>query len=136
MKKLNWLFLFLFSFTLLACDDDEDVVLDTTNPTIQITSPSDGQNFVMSDQVELRANIQDDMGLEEVRLYVQAPGLDRQKIDDESISDFLNDNRNKTLEYDISIPAGSPEGSYSIIVEATDEAGNQASKSVSINITQ
>lgn len=135
MKKLNWLFLFLFSFTLLACDDDEDVVLDTTNPTIQITSPTTGQNFMMNDQVKLRANIQDDMGLEEVRLYVQAPGMDRQQINDQSISDFLNDNRNKTLEYDITIPSGSPEGSYTITVEATDEAGNEASQSVSINVS-
>lgn len=135
MKKLNWLFLFLFSFTLLACDDDEDVTLDTSNPTIMITSPTTGQSFMVGDEVELRANIQDDMGLEEVRLFIQAPGMARQQIDDESISDFLNDNRNKSLEYDVTIPAGSPAGTYTMTVEATDEAGNEASKSVSIEVT-
>ncbi|WP_266205531.1 DUF4625 domain-containing protein [Pontibacter kalidii] len=135
MKKLNWLFLMVLSFAFVACDDDdEDVDLDVTAPTITISSPSENTMFAPGNVVALRANVTDDQGLENIRVWVTNPTGNTSEIEDDDITDFLNDNRQKDLELDITLPADAPEGDYMITVEATDEQGNEAEESVTINV--
>ncbi|MDX5421204.1 MAG: DUF4625 domain-containing protein [Hymenobacteraceae bacterium] len=134
MRKLNWLFLLLFSFTFFACDDDDDAVLDTTAPTIVITSPTNGQNFNAGDQMNVRADITDNFGLEEVRVLITPPGGTPQLVDDDSINDFLNDDREKDLDIDVDIDANATPGVYRVTVEADDDAGNTASQFVTVNV--
>ncbi|MFD3001944.1 hypothetical protein ACFS7Z_16345 [Pontibacter toksunensis] len=45
MEKINWLFLFLFAFTIAACDDGAELgpivpEPDTVHPVVSITSPA------------------------------------------------------------------------------------------------
>lgn len=129
------MFVLLFSFVLVSCDDDDDEVdLDVTDPTITITSPSAGDIFAAGDEVELRANIEDNLGLEEVRVFVTRPDGTNQQIEDDDISDFLNDNTEKDIELDIQLDANAAAGAYTIIVEAEDEQENTASESVVITV--
>lgn len=134
MKQINWLFLVLFSLSFFACDDDEDVVVDTTPPTITITSPAEGATFNRADVIVLRAEIRDNTGLDEVRVTVTDPNLNVQEVDDQSINDFLNDNREKDLNLNISLDANAPVGSYVLTVEAVDERENTASRNVTVSI--
>ncbi len=125
----------VLSFAFVACDDDdEDVDLDVTAPTITISSPSENTMFAPGNVVALRANVTDDQGLENIRVWVTNPTGNTSEIEDDDITDFLNDNRQKDLELDITLPADAPEGDYMITVEATDEQGNEAEESVTINV--
>lgn len=134
MIKYNWLFLTLLSFSFLACDKEDEVALDTTDPTITITSPAAGATFAAGDEVNLRAEVRDNMGLEEIRVSVTDPsGVERQ-VNDQSISDFLNDNREKDLDVEIDLDANAPAGAYIIRVMAIDEAENEASQAVTISV--
>ncbi|WP_162056124.1 DUF4625 domain-containing protein [Pontibacter pamirensis] len=136
MRKINWLFLMLLSFSFLACDKDDDVALDTTDPTITILSPAAGTTYAPGDAVNLQAEIRDNMGLEEVRVSVTDPsGVERQ-ITDQGISDFLNDNREKDLDVEIALDANAPNGAYIIRVTAIDEQENEASQAVTVSVVQ
>ncbi|WP_276495870.1 DUF4625 domain-containing protein [Pontibacter litorisediminis] len=136
MKKLNWLFLMFLSIAFVACDDDdEEVELDVTAPTITISSPAENAIFAPGDVVELRANITDDQGLENIRVWVTTPAGTTSEIEDDDISDFLNDNRQKDLDLDVTLPAEAEEGAYVMTIEATDEQGNNAEESVTISVT-
>ncbi|WP_161887933.1 DUF4625 domain-containing protein [Pontibacter russatus] len=127
----------LFSLSFFACDDDDDEAdLDTTDPTITITSPATGATFMPGDVVELRADIMDNMGLEEVRVNVTDPSGTTREVDDNTINDFLNDNREKDLELDITLDENAPVGDYIIVVEAIDEAENSASQSVTVSVAE
>lgn len=134
MKQINWLFLVVFSLSFFACDDDDDVVVDTTPPTINITSPGQGATFARTDVIVLRAEIRDNMGLEQVRVTVTDPNQNVRQISDQSINDFLNDNREKDLDLNISLDANAPVGTYVITVEADDERDNTASRNVTVSI--
>ncbi|MCX2739390.1 DUF4625 domain-containing protein [Pontibacter anaerobius] len=135
MKKLNWLFLMFLSFAFVACDDDDDEVdLDVTAPTITISSPTDNAVYAAGDVVEFRANVTDNEGLENIKVWVTNPGGTTSEIEDDDINDFLNDNRQKNLELDVTLPADAPVGAYVMTVEATDEQGNNAEESVTITV--
>ncbi|WP_460924641.1 DUF4625 domain-containing protein [Pontibacter brevis] len=134
MRKINWLFLMVLSFSFLACDDDDEVALDTVDPTITITSPAAGATFAAGDVVELRAEIRDNMGLEEVRVSVTDPGGVERQVNDQSINDFLNDNREKDLDVDITLDANASAGAYIIRVTAIDEQENEASQAVTVSV--
>ncbi|PTX20263.1 uncharacterized protein DUF4625 [Pontibacter mucosus] len=135
MKKLNWLFLLCLSFAFVACDDDdEDVDLDITAPTITISSPTENAVYAPGDEVVFRANVTDDQGLENIKVFVTNPTGNTSEIEDDDISDFLNDNRQKSLDLNISLPADAPEGAYIMTIEATDEQGNTAEESVTISV--
>ncbi|PRY10194.1 uncharacterized protein DUF4625 [Pontibacter ummariensis] len=138
MKKFNWLFLFLFSFAFVACDDDDDIELDTVDPVINITNPAENAVFTAGDEFEMTADITDNMGLEEVRVFVTGPNGTRLSQFDEEISDFLNDNRNYDLDLDYTLPEDATPGAYVFTVEAEDEAGNIAEqvRNVTVNAAQ
>lgn len=137
MNKTNWLFLMLLAFASFSCDDDdEDVELDVTAPTINITSPAPNAVFAPGDEVQLRAEIRDNLGLETVRVHVTDPGGTSREVDDDNISDFLNDNREKDLEVDITIDSQAQDGAYIITIEAIDEQDNRTEQSVTISVMQ
>ncbi|MFD3002837.1 DUF4625 domain-containing protein [Pontibacter toksunensis] len=136
MRKINWLFLMLLSFSFLACEKDDDVELDTTDPTITILAPAAGTTYAPGDEVNLQAEVRDNMGLEEIKVSVTDPsGVERQ-ITDQGVSDFLNDNKEKDLDVEIDLDANAPAGAYIIRVTAIDEQENEASQAVTVSVVQ
>ncbi|RDV14476.1 DUF4625 domain-containing protein [Pontibacter diazotrophicus] len=136
MKKFNWLFLFLFSFAFVACDDDDDVVLDTVAPNIVITNPAPNTTFPAGSEFTLTADVTDNEGLEEVRVYVTGPNGNRIAQYDDEVRDFLNNNRNYDLEVDFTLPAELETGAYTITVEAEDLAGNITVETVMMMVNE
>lgn len=137
MKKLNYLFLMFLSLTFIACEDDTDAVLDNEDPTITIVSPTSQFEYYPDEEVLVDATVRDNLGLESVAISVTPPGGVAQVVHTEDVSDFLNDNTEADIEEVISLgTATPPAGSYIITVTATDERGNVAEQSVTINILE
>lgn len=121
MKKFNWLCLTLFAFVFVACDDDDEGTLDTTAPTVSITSPAEGAEYMPGDVVSINFTVTDDLGLETITLMVN--GTNEKTWD---VDDFLNDDTNVTKDYELTIPENTTAGPYTISIDATDNAGNTA----------
>ncbi|WP_162426029.1 DUF4625 domain-containing protein [Pontibacter pudoricolor] len=137
MKKLNWAFLILFSFAFVACDDDDDeVTLDTTDPVITITSPTTGSTVTAGGVINLEGNVTDNEGLEEITISITDPSGVNTELTDMTIRDFLNDDRNADFDLDINVDANAAPGDWTVIVTALDDAGNEASKSVMVTLSE
>lgn len=137
MKKLNWAFLILFSFAFIACDDDdEDVTLDTTDPVITITSPTDGATVTAGGEINLEGSVTDNEGLEEITVSMTDPDGMTTELTDETIRDFLNDDRKADFDIDITVDANAAPGEWLITVTALDDADNEASESVSVILAE
>lgn len=120
MKKTNWMFLTLFAFVFAACSDDDEV-LDTTAPTITITTPTEGAEFSPGDEVPVSFSVTDDLGLETVSLAVNETNV--QSWD---VNDFLNDDTEFSQDYNLVLTENTTPGTYTITIDATDNAGNTA----------
>ncbi|MBJ6119252.1 DUF4625 domain-containing protein [Pontibacter sp. BT310] len=137
MKKLNWAFLILFSFAFVACDDDDDeVTLDTTDPVITITSPTEGAAVTAGGVINLEGTVTDNEGLEEITISITDPSGTNTELTDMTIRDFLNDDRNADFDLDINVDANAAPGDWTVIVTALDDAGNEASESVMVTLSE
>ena len=137
MKKLNWAFLLLFSFAFVACDDDDDdVTLDTTDPVITITSPTTGATVTAGGVINLEGNVTDNEGLEEITVSMTDPAGTTTELTDKTVRDFLNDDREADFDIDINVDANAAAGDWIVTVNAVDDAGNEASKSVTVTLTE
>ena len=135
MKKLNWAFLFLFSFAFIACDDDDDeVTLDTTDPVITITSPTDGATVTAGGEINLEGSVTDNEGLEEITVSMTDPDGTTTELSDKTIRDFLNDDREAEFDIDITVDANAAPGEWMINVTARDDADNEATESVMVTL--
>lgn len=136
MKKINWLVFTFLAFTIFACNDDEST-LDTENPTITITAPTSGQELNNDEQLQVRATVRDNLGLDEVTIWVTPPGGQAQQVFSEPVSDFLNDSREATIEENINLGTGTVDpGTYTVAVRAVDERGNTAEESVTVSVRE
>jgi len=134
MKKFNWLFLMLFAAVLFSCDEEDDVTLDTTAPTITITSPAANDTFSPGDEIPLRATIEDNQSLDNLKVIVTDPSGTAREVSDQNIVNFLKDKTNKDLEVNIGLEATAVAGAYVITIEATDKQNNKGSKSVTVAV--
>jgi hypothetical protein len=137
MKKINWFIFTFMAFAIFACDDDEEI-LDSTAPTINITAPTDGEDYTLGEgdlNINIAFTVMDDLGLEEVTLSVMRPDGTTAELENWDVNDFLNDNTEVSEEFTLVLPNNTPEGDYTIMVDATDESGNTASQeSVTVTI--
>ncbi|MBF9255590.1 DUF4625 domain-containing protein [Pontibacter sp. 172403-2] len=134
MKKLNWLFLMFLAVVFFSCDDEEDVTLDTTAPTITITSPAANATFAAGDVIPLKATIEDNEGLDNLKVIVTDPSGTDREVADQNIVNFLKDKTNKDLEVNIGLDSTAVAGAYVLTVEATDKQNNKGSKSVTVAV--
>jgi len=98
--------------------DTVGVYVDTTSPQVSITSPSDGEKFVVGSNVTIEWNISDNLGVATVRLYING-----------TLKYECNGSGTYTITF-------SETGHYVITVEAVDNAGNTAMDSITIEITE
>ena len=136
MKKLNLFFLSFLAFAFIACEEDEGAV-DTTKPSITITSPTSGMELSFDESVTVAATVTDNLGLEVVTVWVTPPGGTAQEIPElkEEVGDFLNDNTKADISGTVNLTGGTgASGDYLITVRATDERGNVADKSVTVTV--
>lgn len=126
MKKINWLLFTFFALTVFACKDDEDPVeLDSTAPSITITSPTEGQTFNPGGVVPLQARVEDNDALQEVVITVTGPGGASNTFT-RGTSDFTDNGRVDELDLPIQLPADAAPGTYTLTIDASDAQGNDA----------
>jgi hypothetical protein len=143
MKKSYLLYLFLLLSALMACDNDGDDIIvqpdlglqpDTENPIIAITSPKGSATaFTIINQVEIKANITDNKGLEEVRVFL-ADTNGNILEDITKVDNFENAKRSYFLNVLLNsaksrLPKNSPVIGYTVVIQAIDKSQNVARNS-------
>lgn len=101
---------------------------DTTPPTVNITSPVNGTQYLTNTTITITATGNDAKGVTLMRLFVIVPGstyATRQQIATASFAAKANTVRTITTTYAINTI-----GNYTIIAEAFDAAGNSASSQI------
>jgi len=114
-NNLTLVALVLLSFlTFTSCEED----LDISNPTIVISSPSNGDTFTIDDEVEVVGRATDDISLKNL-LITSTLGINQ------SINEFDNSTDFPFI-FTLSLDAGTPAGDYEIVIKAVDTSDNEA----------
>jgi len=100
---------------MFSCTDE-----DRTSPDLEISSPTDGTMFAVTDVIELVGRATDEVG---VTLFE----IDSDLGLDENITTF-DDPTDVPFNVNITLDPNTTAGEYSITVTATDEAGNASSE--------
>ncbi|WP_017730689.1 DUF4625 domain-containing protein [Nafulsella turpanensis] len=104
---------------------------DTTVPSVTISSPTANAEFYLNQDIALEALAEDEASLEEVTVWLQGAAGEPQLVHTENPQDFLNNAKEADLTESISVD-GFAAGNYTLIVRATDTAGNSTEGSVQI----
>jgi hypothetical protein len=120
MKKLIYATLCLGLAALTSCSEDEN------GPQITITSPGDGDTFMINDTMTLSFQVTDDVDV--ASLNVTAAGLVTVTFDG------LDGDADTNVPVTEFLPTGPNVGDFTVVVSATDNEGNASSESVDITI--
>jgi len=135
MKKLKFLILAsvaaALSLSLVACEDDEEDV-DMMAPVVAINSPADNAIVIVGEDLTVNATITDNVGLASISMALK-DGSGNAIIEQEET--VFTDPVTYVLEETVTVPGITPPGTYTLEVNATDAAGNQADmQSVSVEV--
>lgn len=123
MKKFA--LLFLASLAFIACDKE-----DTEKPVISITAPSEGKEVEPGESFTVKGTITDNENLSQYKIDFHHAGDGHEHKSSAGEFDFEKieniEGESYSLSVDISVPGDAEEGIYHLIVEATDESGNEA----------
>ena len=122
MKNLLKFTLVVLCFgVMFSCTDE-----DTQSPDLEISSPSNGDTFIVTDIIELVGRATDEVGI--VTFTIDSNlGLD------ETITTF-DDPTDVPFNVNITLDPNTTAGDYDITVTATDEAGNAGSETRTVTI--
>jgi len=143
MKKLASLSFAIISLIGISSCSDDDAVVDTTKPTIEITTPTDHQEVEPGSVFTVKANLADNVGLASYKIEIHSAedGHEhkaKQLHDEHYEYAFTGEVPNKattyTLEHSINIPADAPEEHYHVGITVLDVNGNQNQQFVEIFI--
>jgi hypothetical protein len=125
-RKFYYLLLIMISLFVWSCNKDDDVVQDTEQPTINLTSPTQDQfnaGFEAGSTVTITGTITDNDLLDEVNLILStAAGI-------EFVSEKWSDINQQSLSVNetVTIPGIIPAGQYAMTITAIDISNNEAS---------
>lgn len=122
MKKHLFGLLFIMGLFLTSCGDDN-------GPTVTITSPNNGESFMVSDVITLTGTATDDVEVTSIDVSGK-DGFDLTgSIDLTGAADKSNIPFSATITIDTATP-----GDYTIVVTATDNDGNTESAEVDFTV--
>lgn len=138
MRKIYWLFVFVLSFVVSGCGDDEDGVIlppvtpDTVAPQVKINSPHNDETYLAIGTIVINAWVKDDVGIKERSLFMVDPSGTKKPLE---IVDYGRED-DGTGEYIILslTPEGTVSGVLTLILEAEDGGKNISVDSVRVNI--
>lgn len=144
MKKLFKTSLFAASalFLFASCSDD-DTILDTTKPIIELAKPSDHQEFEFGDVITVQALLKDDVELGSYKIDIHSAGDGHQHRSAAVASEGWSHNeivdisgkKEHVLNKPIQIPTGDyTEGHYHLGIILIDKAGNETQTFIEIVI--
>lgn len=137
--KINITLSILSLFILNACTDD-DLILDTEKPTIQLALPTDHQEYEFGDTINLQAILKDniELGSYKIEIHADSDGHEhRISTTNWSFTDTgnLSGNKEYLLNKTIPLPEGDfTEGHYHLGLIVTDKAGNETQSFLEIVI--
>jgi hypothetical protein len=121
MRFLKISAIFMLAILAVSCSKDK------TAPVVSITEPATDISVKAGETFALRATVTDDEELASIRLLLGT--------NVENITQFDTPTSHQ-VNYSIDIPEGTPTGSITISVVATDKEGNEGSDSRVITVTQ
>lgn len=143
MKKLASLSFAIISLIGISSCSDDDAVVDTTKPTIEIISPTDHQEVEPGSVFTVKANLADNVGLASYKIEIHSAedGHEhkaKQLLATDFEYSFVGEIANKptayNLEHAITIPADAAEEHYHVGITVLDVNGNQNQQFVEIFI--
>lgn len=137
LKKYSYLLLAALMATSVACKDDEGgTVIDVSDPTATLTSPTEGQletGFDAGSAFNVTGTVTDNGGLQSVSLMVEAPN-DGAIWYTRNWSATQINGRTLDINETIEIPADAEAGTHVMTLNATDLAGNDFQQTWNINV--
>lgn len=124
-------------FLFFACTDD-DLVLDTEKPTVQLATPSEHQEFEFGETITLQAILKDnlELGAYKIEIHADDDGHHHRSLTTGwSFTDTgdISGNKEFLLNKTIPIPEGNyKEGHYHLGLIVTDKAGNETQTFIEI----
>ena len=143
MKKLASLSFAIISLIGISSCSDDDAVVDTTKPTIEIITPTDHQEVEPGSVFTVKANLTDNVGLASYKIEIhsaedghehKAKQLLAEDFEYSFVGDIANRPTAYTLEHAITIPADVAEEHYHVGITVLDVNGNQNQQFVEIFI--
>lgn len=145
MKKIINLSFAVLSFVSIVSCSDDDAVVDTTKPTVNIISPTDHQEIEPGTTLNFKAALADNVGLKSYKIEIHSAEDGHEHAHKGNVTlgtDFeyqvTNDVPNvvKTFEVNqaISIPADAAEEHYHVGITVIDVNGNQNQQFVEVFI--
>jgi|SRR5690606_556164 len=143
MKKLASLSFAIISLFVVSSCSDDDAVVDTTKPTIEIISPTDHQEVEPGSVFTVKANLADNVGLASYKIEIhsaedghehKAKQLNEEHYEYAFTGEVPNKATTYTLEHAITIPADAPEEHYHVGITVLDVNGNQNQQFVEVFI--
>lgn len=145
MKKIINLSFAVLSFVSIVSCSDDDVVADTTKPTVTIITPTDHQEIEPGTTLNFKAALADNVGLKSYKIEIHS-AEDGHEHAHKGTATFANDfeyqvtnevpNTAKDFEVNqaISIPADAAEEHYHVGITVIDVNGNQNQQFVEVFI--
>lgn len=107
---------------------------DSIVPGINISSPKFNSDLMVFEYLIVYANISDNKGLDEVRLFIVDPSGTRSEIEGLEHLKSLNNAVNTIVNLFMRLPTNSAIGAYTLVIEAEDMKQNVSKDSVAFNV--
>lgn len=139
MKKLINLSLVAISLFFIACNDDE-IVLDTEKPVVQIITPTDHQEIELGTTLTILAQLTDNVGLSSYKIEIHSAGdgHEHKAKQAESFEYNFEEAIDQSFMYEVNhtvnIPADVTEGHYHVGIMVLDVNGNQNQQYIEVFI--
>jgi len=123
MSKIKYLaFALVLGFVAISCGDDDD----SAAPLVNLTSPTAGSTYTVSDTILLSGTVAEDTKLETV---VLSSGLGQ----DLNLTP-LDSDTSHVINLSLTLDSLTTVGDYTLTVTATDEEGNAGTDAVQITV--
>ena len=143
MKKIiNLSFAIISLIGISSCSDD-DTVVDTTKPTIEIITPTDHQEVDLGSVLNFKANLTDNLGLASYKIEIHSADDGHEHKGNttfstdftyQSVGEIPGNAKNYMVVKEISVPADATQEHYHVGITVLDVNGNQNQQFVEIFI--
>lgn len=106
--------------------DSNKIVVDSVKPVIECSRPSGDLDGWYSGHIEFKATVSDEGGIAEAKISINDSVLDTLLVDENVLTGSLKAGTNSAVVAE--------DGSYTVVVEVTDKAGNSSSWSDKVYI--
>lgn len=127
MKNFFYLLLLVLPLGFVACgDDDPDEVADTIDPTVTVTSPTDGFSVAQGESFEVNVTATDNDNI--ATIAIDVPDLYSTSVSPNATSGSIMET--------VTVPADQEPRDYVMTTTVTDGAGNTATSTATITVTE